>query len=307
MESGLRLKYKFLIHDGPLDFSPVTYVKVNFPEVLPKDLAALRNKGEVQIGTTSDAYQPAEKKYRITRQILQVLRDYSFPVSITTKSDLITRDLDLFSEISKKNWCYIEFTIITLDEKLARWIEPGTPSPQRRLEAMKKVSEAGIQTGIWIMPFLPYITDSDENFESIIRAGVENGATFVSGAEVRLREENIERTRLMKFLKRYFPELIPKYKRLYGNRVLPDESYILEKQTKLVDLCKKYKINYLPHFYNRKIALHFYGSGYGRSSKHAQILNYFFIRQLLRNVRCEFPTSDFTTRVLSILGFFPGP
>jgi len=307
MESGLRLKYKFLVHDGPLESYPAVCVKVNFAEVLPKDLAALRNKGEVQIGTTADAYQPAEKKYRVTRQTLQVLRDYSFPVSITTKSDLITRDLDLFSEIAKKNWCYIEFTIITLDEKLARWIEPGTPSPQRRLEAMKKVSDAGIQTGIWIMPFLPYITDTDETFESVIRAGVENGATFVSGAEVRLREENIERTHLMKFLKKYFPELIPKYRKLYGDRVLPDESYILERQAKLVELCKKYKINYLPHFYNRKIALHFYGSGYGRSSKHAQVLNYFFIRQILRNVRCKFPTSEFTTKVLSILGFFPGP
>lgn len=307
MESGLRLRYRFLVHDGPLVFSPITCVKINVPEVLPKDLVEAKTKGEVQIGTTADAYQPAEEKYRITRQILQILKDKGYPLSITTKSDLIVRDLDLFSEISKKNWCYVEFTIITLDAELAKWIEPGTPSPQRRLEAMRKTSEAGIRTGIWIMPFLPYITDSDENFESIISAGVENGAKFVSGAELRLRGGDFERGRLTRFLKQHFPDLIPKYKKLYGNEVLPDESYILERQAKLVDLCRKYKVNYMPHFYSRKLALRFYCGSYGRSSKHAQLLNYFFIHQILRDIRCKFPTSDSTTRVLSLLGFFPGP
>ncbi len=307
MEHGLRLKYKFLVHDGPMDYSPDIFVKVNFPEVLVNDLATLKTKGEITMGTTADTYQPAERKYCLTRQILQILRDNNFPVSISTKSDIIVRDLDVISEISKKNWVYIEYSMNTLDEKLARLIEPGAPSPQRRLEAMKKTSEAGILTGIWMMPWIPYITDDDKNFESIIKAAVQNGAKFISGEVLRLREENIENAYFMGFLRKYFPELIPKYKRLYGNRVIPDESYILQKQKMIVALCKKYKINYLPHFYNRKIAFHFYGSSYGRYSKHAQILNYFVTRQLFRNMRIRSPNSEFVTRVLSTLGFFPGP
>jgi DNA repair photolyase len=307
MEHGLRLKYKFLVHDGPMDYSPDIFVKVNFPEVLVNDLATLKTKGEITMGTTADTYQPAERKYCLTRQVLQILRDNNFPVSISTKSDIIVRDLDVISEISKKNWVYIEYSMNTLDEKLAKLIEPGAPSPQRRLEAMRKTSEAGILTGVWIMPWIPFITDDDQNFEGIIKAAVQNGAKFISGEVLRLREENIENAYFMGFLKKYRPELIPKYKRLYGNRVIPDESYILQKQKMIVGLCKKYKINYLPHFYNRHIAFHFYGSSYGRNSKHAQVLNYFVTRQLLRNMRIRSPSSEFVTRVLSILGFFPGP
>ena len=155
-----------------------------------------------------------------------------------------------------------------------------------------------------MMPWIPFITDDYQNFESIVKAAVQNGAKFLSGEVLRLREENIENAYFMGFLKNHYPELIPKYKKLYGNRVIPDESYILQKQKMIVELCKKYKINYLPHFYNRHIAFHFYGSSYGRNSKHAQILNYFVTRQLFRNMRIRSPNSEFVTRVLSTLGFF---
>jgi DNA repair photolyase len=307
MEHGLRLKYKFLIHDGPMEISPEILIKVNFPEVLVKDMTTLKTKGEITIGTTADAYQPAEAKYRLTRQILQIIKDNNYPFSISTKSDIIVQDLDLISEIAKKNWVYIEYSMTTLDEKLARLLEPGAPSPQKRLAAMKKTSEAGVLTGVWMMPWIPYITDSDENFESIIKAAVQNGAKFISGEALRLREENIERAHFMEFLEKYYPELIPKYRSLYGNNTIPAESYLLEKQEKIVGLCRKYNINYLPHFYNRRIAFRFYGSSYGRYSKHVQLLNYFVIRQFLRNMRIRFPSSEFVTNLLKILGFFPGP
>ena len=309
MEHGLRLKYKFLIHDGPMDdVCPDIMVKINFPEVLVRDMAALKTKGEITIGTTADAYQPAEAKYGLTRKILEIIKENNYPFSVSTKSDIIVRDLDLISEIAKKNWVYIEYSMNTLDEKLARQLEPGAPSPQRRLAAMKKTAAAGVLTGVWMMPWIPYLTDSDENFESVIKAAVDNGAKFVSGETLRLREENISVAHFMEFLKKYYPELIPKYKNLYGDNVIPKESYILEKQRTIVNLCRKYKINYLPHFYNRRIAYRFYGSSYyGRHSKRTQLLNYFVTRQLFRNMRIRFPNSEFVTEVLSVLGFFPGP
>jgi DNA repair photolyase len=307
MEHGLRLKYKFLIHDGPLDYSPEVLVKVNFPEVLKRDLTNLKVKGEMTIGTTADAYQQAEAKYCLTRQILQILKEHDYPLSISTKSDLIVRDLDILSEIAKKNWVYIEYSMTTFDEKLAKIIEPGAVSPQRRMAAMKKTADAGVLTGIWLMPWLPFITDSDENFENVVREAVKNGAKFISGEALRLREENIEKAHFLKFLKVYFPDLIPKYKKLYGNNVIPHQSYILQKQKILVDLCKEYNVNYLPHFYNRRIALRFYGTSYGRNSKHTQFLNYFIFRQVFRNIRVKYPRSDSVTKILSALGFFPGP
>ncbi|HXX97530.1 MAG TPA: hypothetical protein VEL11_10500, partial [Candidatus Bathyarchaeia archaeon] len=245
MEHGLRLKYKFLIHDGPMEeVTPEIMVKTNFPEVLLKDLTTLKTKGEITIGTTADAYQPCEAKYQLTRQILKIIKDHNYPFSVSTKSDIIVRDLDLISEIAKKNWVYIEYSMTTLDEKLARQLEPGAPSPQKRLAAMKKTAEAGVLTGIWMMPWIPYLTDTDENFEAVIKAAVQNGAKFVSGETLRLREENIEFAHFLEFLKKYYPDLIPKYKALYGNNVIPKESYILERQKKIVDLCRKYKINY---------------------------------------------------------------
>ena len=211
----------------------------------------------------------------------------------------------MISEIAKKNWVYIEYSMNTLDEKLARQLEPGAPSPQRRLAAIEKAADAGVLTGVWMMPWIPYLTDSDENFESIIKAAVDNGAKFVSGETLRLREENISVAHFMAFLKKYYPELIPKYKKLYGDNVIPKESYILEKQKTIVNLCRKYKINYLPHFYNRRIAYRFYGSSYGRHSDTSQLLNYFVTRPLFRNMRIRFPNSEFVTEVWSVLGFFP--
>ena len=102
------------------DFSVPVYAKTNAPQILAKELSAFKRKGVVRLSLSTDPYQPAEKKYQITRQILEVLNEKGWPFAIGTKSDLILRDIDLLEEASKKSWCCVAVTVTTLDEKLAK-------------------------------------------------------------------------------------------------------------------------------------------------------------------------------------------
>jgi DNA repair photolyase len=148
-------------HNGIQESSVPVCAKVNAPEVLTKELAFLKKKGMVSIGLAMDAYQPVEKELGLTRQVLQVLKDHNCPFAIGTKSDLILRDIDIISEASKTSPCIVSLSITTLDEELAKLLEPNAASPKKRLCAVKKFSDAGVTTGVWLSPILPFITDNN--------------------------------------------------------------------------------------------------------------------------------------------------
>lgn len=235
---------KYLVHDRYEDFSRIIYVKTNAPERLEKELQRIR-LDVVALSGVTDPYQPAEKKYELTRRILKVLADNSFAVHIVTKSDLVLRDVDLLKEIAKKSWCTVSVTIITFDPKLTPLLEPFAPSPERRLEAVRSLNEAGVQAGVDFTPMVPYIVDDENNIEDVIKQASDNGEYILIGASMTLRSN--QRIRFMELLRKHWPHLIEKYKKLYGNAEEPKREHDIKLNKKAFYLCKNYSIrNYIP-------------------------------------------------------------
>jgi DNA repair photolyase len=263
------------------DVTVPVYVKMNGPKVLDRELGMLKRRGVVSMGVATDIYQQAEEKYKVTRQVLEVLKKHKVPFSLGTKSDLILRDLDVICEAAEKSWCHISLSIGTLDEKLAKQLEPNAPSPKRRLEAVRRLSEEGIMVGIWLCPILPYVSDTEESLAKVIEAAVDNGARFVLGGSLDMRNPDL----FERFLKKNFPKLIPKYKKLYDwtdkpPKWYPNEFYLYGWFTKFIDMCQKRRVeSYIPHFHTRKQAWLFYLRNFGKFEgapvfETTQLLNY---------------------------------
>jgi DNA repair photolyase len=190
-------------------------VKVNAIELLEKELKSKRIRGTIGFGAMNDCYMPIEKKYKLAKRALEVINKYKFPIHILTKSDLVLRDIDLIKEISKE-YAAISFTITTSDDKLARIIEPYAPLPSERYAAMKRLADAGIYTGITMMPILPFLEDTPENITEIVEEGVKHGAQYIiPGFGMTLRDRQKEY--YYKKLDEYFPGMKQKYIKTYGN------------------------------------------------------------------------------------------
>jgi len=300
-------------HNGFRHFSTPVYAKVNAPPVLARELTWLKRKGVVSLGVAMDPYQPAEKKYRITRQILEVLKEHNCPFAIGTKSDLVLRDLNLISEASEKSHCCVSLSLTTLDENLAKLLEPNAPSPKRRLEAVKRLSGEGITAGIWLAPIVPYVTDNDENIARVVEAAVESGARFVLGGVLDARNP----VRFKRFLEKHFSRLVPRYERLYKRRdrpsmYYPDEFYLYGLYKKFISLCQRYGVeSYIPHFHTRRQAWLFYVRNFSRFGgtpvfELTQLLNYLSpSREFLQTVRIRFGNWGLSRRFLKVLRYFP--
>ncbi|MFC1486482.1 radical SAM protein [Thermoproteota archaeon] len=291
--------------------SPV-YIKTNAPQILAKELTWFKRKGVLRMGIWADPYQPAEKKYRITEQILRVLEDHKFPFAIGTKSDLILRDLDLISEASKKTHCCAALSLSTLDEKMAKLLEPNAPSPKRRLEVVKKLSESGVTTGVWLAPIFPHWTDTTEDIGRVVEAAVENGAKFVAGAVFDMR--NPAQSKL--FLKDHFVELVPKYERMYAiDRPChyPDDDFYLHGLAKkFISECQTHKIEmFLPHFSTRRQAWSFYLQNLFKLDESpfvwlTQLLSYLYpYQEMLQTVQIKFGKSSASKSFLKVFRYFP--
>ncbi len=235
-------RFKSFMHrKGPSDSSRIIKIKINAPSILKKDLKHAKKGLICMFG-----YQPAEKEHRIIRKILEVLKTRKFPLHILTKSDMVLDDLDLLSRMAE-NWCAVTFCINTLDEGIAEIFEPNASSPTKRLEALGKIAEKGITTGIALAPIIPYITDSDGQFEEVIRKAADMNARYVLANPLVLGDEC--RSAVIKVLKRHFPELLPKYKALYEFGSAPDFLYTKKLRLRTRSLLKKYDLEeVLPSF-----------------------------------------------------------
>ena len=231
---------KYLVHENVEDFSRIIYVKTNAPELLEKGLKKAE-KDVVALSGVTDPYQPAERKYVVTRKVLKVLRDNNFPVHIGTKSDLVLRDADILSEISKNSWCTVSFTVTTFDKNLFSLLEPFSPPPERRLEAVKKLTEAGIMAGVDFTPIIPYLLDDDNNIREVIRRASESNAQYLlPGAGMTLRSN--QKTRWFELLKKNWPELVKKYETLYGESQEPDREYVVRVNRRTFEICGEFNI-----------------------------------------------------------------
>ena len=295
------------------DKTPTVYVKINAPQVLANELAQVKHRGVLNMGVATDIYQPAEKKYKLTRQLLEVLRDNKAPFALGTKSDLILRDLDIISEAAKKTWCCVSLSIATLDEKLAKLLEPNASSPKNRLDAVRKLSDVGITVGVWTAPLLPYVTDTDENIANVVEAAVENGAKTILGVSTDTRNSS----RFKQFLIKNYPELVPKYEKLYNwkekpETYYPDEAYLYDLYKRFITICQEYNVeHYIPHFHTRRQAWLFYTRNFTKFKgtpkfELTQLLNYLSpSKELLQAVRIQSRNDKLTESFLKTFGYFP--
>lgn len=210
-----RATHPYLGLNADEDFETRIVVKTNLPEVLRRELSRPSWARErVAVGTATDAYQPCEGRYRITRQALEVLHEARTPVSIVTKSTLIHRDLDLLAAMARGAGATVYFTITTLDPELWRLIEPGTPPPAQRLAVLHRLRQAGVPAGVFVAPVLPGITDSEESIEALAAAAREHGAVSFGSSPLRLAP--LVKEHYFDFVARTFPVLLPRYERAYA-------------------------------------------------------------------------------------------
>jgi DNA repair photolyase len=215
-----RPSHTYLNFDAGRDFERKIVVKVNAPEVLRRELRRKSWTGaHVAMGTNTDPYQRCEGRYRLTRGVLEVLRDYANPCSVLTKSPLLLRDLDLFVELAETAGFSANLSIGTLDEEVWRRSEPGTPHPKARMAAVKQLVAAGIPCGILMAPILPGISDSPEQLRAVVRAAADAGASHLTPITLHLRPGVKEE--FLPWLEEAYPELLPDYRRLYRGSNAP--------------------------------------------------------------------------------------
>jgi DNA repair photolyase len=192
-------------------------VKVNVAEVLRRELGrASWQRAPVAVGAATDPYQPAEGRYRLTRACIRELGAARTPFSLITRGPMIRRDVDVLVEAARRAKVHVSFSVPTLDEHIWRATEPGTASPRRRLETVRILSEAGIDTGVALAPVLPGLSDDPELLADVVREARAAGATGVWANVVHLRAGT--REHFLDALARDWPELVPLYERLYAGR-----------------------------------------------------------------------------------------
>jgi DNA repair photolyase len=175
----------YLGHSAGLDFETQLYAKTNAAEVLERTLSHPRYVPKtIALGANTDPYQPIERQYTITRSILEVLARANHPVGIVTKSALVTRDIDILRPMAERGLVKVAVSVTTLDRTLARSMEPRATTPQRRLEAMQQLSDAGIPTAVMVAPIIPGLTDPE--IERILAAAKDHGATQAGYVLLRL-------------------------------------------------------------------------------------------------------------------------
>jgi DNA repair photolyase len=209
-----RCGYCYATYQWSPEFYDKVYAKSNAAEVLEDQLKSWKSEiiDPVMISSATDAYQPIELKYGLTRKCIQVLQKYGIPYYVFTKSTIISRDLELHKQY--KNNCFVVWSITTCNEKIRRLTEPGTPPADAMFTVMKKFTENGICCGVNIDPILPLITDSPNHIEDILGRCYNSGVQYVSGAILRLRSDIWERMKtILNLLK--IKDAINEYKRIF--------------------------------------------------------------------------------------------
>lgn len=234
-----RNTHTYLDLDAGKDFDSRVVVKVNAGSLLRRELGARKWRGDpIAMGTNVDCYQRAEGKYRLMREILAALRDFANPFSILTKGTLILRDLDLLREAAAVTDVSLAVSVGLVDERLWRSVEPGTPSPRRRLEVVRRLTDAGFPVGVLMAPILPGLTDGDESIESTVAAIAGAGAVSLTPIVLHLRTG--ARQWYGQWLAREHPELVDRYRRAYARGAYAPKDYQREVTARVRTAARRY-------------------------------------------------------------------
>ena len=208
------------------------FIKTNALEIFKKEIKQIK-KGIIIVGSVHDPYQKAEENYKITRNLLKLIQKNNFSCHILTKSNLVLRDLDILLKIKK---CFVTISLTSLNKKITNIFEKNVPSSEVRLETIKKLTKSGITAGIAIIPILPYITDKE--IKDILKIAKEKNASYILYKYLELKGD--QRILYFNILKKYYPQLLDKYIKLYQDSYHPNDDYILKIKKEIKTLCKNY-------------------------------------------------------------------
>lgn len=236
-----RYTHEFMeLRDG-LDFERLIFIKQNAAWFLRQELKSVRKGERIAIGTATDPYQPAERKFNVTRTILEELAEHKgLNIGLITKSDMILRDTALLREINQHNKLSISLTITTMNTDLARLLEPRAPRPDLRMKAVQQLCMAGLHAGVNCAPVLPQITDSQPDLEQLVQSAGEAGAAFVFCNALFLKPcaKNV----FLPFLQEHFPKLVTVYEHMYAERAYLPSHYGDRVSALVRELCRKHGV-----------------------------------------------------------------
>jgi len=238
-----RYTHEFMEMRNGLDFERKIYAKESAPALLRAELLHARDRGlAIALGTATDPYQPAEKQFEITRQMLSVFAEFEgIRFSITTKSVLILRDLEILKAIAAKHDFGVHMTVTTTNARLARILEPKAPPPRKRLEAVERLVSEGIYAGVNAMPVLPGLTDSPASLDELAFQASLAGAKFFHANALFLMPSAMRQ--FMPFLEKEFPGLARRYRALYARSAYLPENYKQEIADRVQELRVRYKLD----------------------------------------------------------------
>jgi DNA repair photolyase len=236
-----RYTHEFMeLRDG-VDFERKIFVKEHAAALLRSELKKVKRGEEIAIGTATDPYQPAERRFEVTRAILEELAQHSgLTIGIVTKSNMVTRDAEILRRVGEHNRIFVNMTVTTVDVELARKLEPRAPRPDLRLEAVRQLNLAGVDAGVICAPVLPEITDRPRDLEALVKAASEAGAKFVFASPLFLKP--CSAAVFLPFLEESFPALVELYRTRYADRAFLPKSYGQRISQLMATLRKKYGI-----------------------------------------------------------------
>jgi len=236
-----RYTHEFMeLRDG-IEFEQKIFVKQHAADLLRQELRRVKPGEEIAIGTATDPYQPAERRFEVTRAILEEFAKHSgFEIGIVTKSNLITRDAEILQRVGGNNRLFVNVTVTTVDVDLARKLEPRAPRPDLRLETVRQLNLAGVDAGVICAPVLPEITDHPRDLEALVKAASEAGAKYIFANPLFLKP--CSAAVFLPFLEEHFPARVDNYRKRYASRAFLPKAYAQRLSQLMAALRRKYGI-----------------------------------------------------------------
>jgi DNA repair photolyase len=246
-----RYTHEFMEMRDGIEFEQKIFVKQHAADLLRQELRHVKPGEEIALGTATDPYQPAEKRFEITRGILEEFsRHRGLEIGIVTKSNLVIRDVDVLRDISRNNRLFINVTVTTVKADLARILEPRAPRPDLRLEAVRQLNDAGVNAGVICAPVLPEITDSPKDLEALVKATKEAGGKYIFANSLFLKP--CSAAVFLPFLDKEFPRLAENYRKRYEGRAFLSTAYRKRLSQLMARLRQKYGIRNEYDRYSKK-------------------------------------------------------
>ncbi len=236
-----RYAHEFMELRDPVLFERRIFAKQFSPGAFREELRKIKVGESIWIGTATDPYQPAERRFQVTRQILEVFaRQAGHQLGLTTKSDLVARDAALLAAIGHDNIVQVNMTVTTTDTKLARLLEPMAPRPDLRLEAVRKLADCGVEVTVLANPVMPLITDQEANLEAVCQAAAAAGATSFRAAPLFLKD--CAKQVFLPFVHQNFPNLYTRYRDRYAHQAYLTGAYPEKVRSLVQKLVAKYNL-----------------------------------------------------------------